>query len=844
VPTQAKEIVERVRRSVEESKGTRLWDDFTNALNLISQVVFTRSSGFLLELMQNAEDSGINSGGPGVLEIILKRDRVVVRHNGEMFSAKDVEAISGIRSSKKPERGTLGYLGIGFKSVFKVSDCPRIYSGDFRFKFDRNAWADPASTPWHVIPLWVDEAPDEDEVPPGRTTFVIPLTDGNTYPALSDELTKIKTELFLFLKWLRRIEITDEPADKKWTLENLGEDESGVTKLRQADKEHRFKFFRRTVSVPDSVKVDRLTQQFRENVVQREIAIAFSLDDAGNLDPSPATAMYGGVYSFVPLGEASSGAKFPIQADFLVQPGRDAINYEAIWNHWLLEEVSDLCQEAILEFKSSPIWKFQFLPAFDFTHSQGHESFDKLFGPRLVSPVEAFINADPCIPTTTGGWSLLIDVVRLKEDTKAKDSLESSGILAEKDIASVLGGSPTLTLADPRVKEAASYAVRSVDRRDLLSNQGFLDSKASVRDAAWFQKLYRWLADNPVRLITQYGREYRVTEEEFNTKWRYEDGRTYRANFEPYHAFEFILAADHQLHRGGGVQSPDFQSSDPLFAQLAQALQATRPILHPTILATASNESDRNKIRGFLTGRAGVQTLDAKRVCDEAILPRIVTSAPKPTAKELLQMTRWFAGHVKPWELPPGTELWVITKRAGVRRAREVVLGVEFLTGQDWETNRVFVPGVVFLSNRYLPKGVQESDIAALRELFKRGGVKEAPDNGVEDFAVGFTVSRLRTRGIRARRIEKRNYGYDLQARARAGNHMRIEVKGLSVDGDVELTGNEASSADRYQSEFYLCIVSGIPNNPLMYMVSDPVKVGKKDKLRVPAATWKKHKWR
>jgi hypothetical protein len=59
------------------------------------------------------------------------------------------------------------------------------------------------------------------------------------------------------------------------------------------------------------------------------------MDAEGNLDPSPATAMYGGVYSFLPLGESNSGVKFPIQADFLVQPGREAVNEEAAWNQWL-----------------------------------------------------------------------------------------------------------------------------------------------------------------------------------------------------------------------------------------------------------------------------------------------------------------------------------------------------------------------------------------------------------------------------------------------------------------------------------------------------------------------------
>jgi len=73
---------------------------------------------------------------------------------------------------------------------------------------------------------------------------------------------------------------------------------------------------------------------------------------------------------------------------------------------------------------------------------------------------------------------------------------------------------------------------------------------------------------------------------------------------------------------------------------------------------------------------------------------------------------------------------------------------------------------------------------------------------------------------------------------------MRIEVKGQSVDQDVELSGNEATSADRYQDEYYLAVVSGIPNSSSLYIVTNPAHVGKKDKLRVPTAIRKNRKWR
>jgi hypothetical protein len=839
----ARLVVESIRNEVESARSTSLWGSYINALNLISQVVFTRSSGFILEFIQNAEDAGLGTPVPGVFTVRLNKSEVRIQHNGAPFSHENVVAISRIGSSKKPESGTLGYLGIGFKSVFKVTDCPRVYSGDFRFKFDRAAWPDPADTPWHVIPLWIEDAETPFEA--ALTTFAIPLRDEQLYPGLQEELKSIRTELFLFLKWLKKIEITDEPSGEVRTIENLGEDSSGITTLSWNGLKQRFKFFRRTVGVPDWVKQDRLTQQYRANVTQREISIAFALDSTGNLAPSRAGAMYGGVYSFIPLGEATSGAKFPIQADFLVQPGRDAINYEAPWNHWLMGEVADLCKEAIEHFKAHPLWKFQFLTAFDFKRNVGQESYEKLFGPKLVEPVEQSLNTDACVPTHDGGWTYLNHAVRLAEDTKTRDELVKLGILSMDEVANVLGAGGGLVLIDSRVMEGDSHQITAVDRRDLLRNEEFLRLKAGDPNGAeWFRALYRWLAENPVRNVTQSYREYRVSDQEFKARWLREDGRTYRVTPESYSAYEFVLAADKQLHRGGLVHIPELRSTDPLFEELANSLQKARPILHPSILGAARNEQERTIIRGLLTGRAGVQTLDAKRVCQEAILPKIVTDAPKPASQDLLRLTNLCLQHLPPEELPANTELWVLVKRAGPRPAREVVFGTDYLSGQDWESNRHYVSGVTFLSQRYLPKTPSNETTTKLRNFFKHAGVQDAPRNGVEEFGVNFTIAQLKASGVRVtKKVEKRNYGYDLLARLRTGGMMRIEVKGQSHDEDVELTGNEASSADKHKNEYYLAVVPGVPNNPALYVLNNPAVVGKKDKLRVEINSWKNHKW-
>ncbi len=65
--------------------------------------------------------------------------------------------------------------------------------------------------------------------------------------------------------------------------------------------------------------------------------------------------------------------------------------------YWLLDEVKHLSLAALAEFQQHATWKFQYLAAFEFTHSEGYEAYDNLFGPNLIQPIEKFLAENPCV---------------------------------------------------------------------------------------------------------------------------------------------------------------------------------------------------------------------------------------------------------------------------------------------------------------------------------------------------------------------------------------------------------------------------------------------------------------
>jgi hypothetical protein len=814
--------VERVRKEFADSKDTRTGIGYVNALRLVSQVVFTRSSGFILELIQNAEDSGLKMPlQTGEVSIYLNKHRLKFVHNGEAFDETNLQAICNINSSKKPERGTLGYLGIGFKSVFKVTDCAEVYSNGFQFKFDRNhpEWAGHSGdTPWQVMPIWI-ENPTE-AIEPDKTTFIIRFKDQEAADQVRESLKLLKAELYLFLKWITRIHIVDEISGDKTTLENAPK-QGEIAVLKHGDKTYRFKFFRKEVAVPDSIKQDRLTLEYRANVKSREIAIAFAVADDGNLSPSSASAMYGGVYSFLPLAESKSGAKFPIQADFLVQPGRDAINYEAAWNKWLLDEVRQLCLVAIAEFQKNPVWKFQYLAAFEFTHSEELEAYKNLFGPKLIQPIEQFLANNPCVPTVDGNLARPPQVVCLTEEPNATTAIASMGLIKQEEVASVFGSGMELKLVHPSVVKLLPDKFRRVDRWSLFENEQFLNQKAASSDApSWFRSLYLWLNKHP--FWERIGR---------------------RTQIRRYDSVVILLAANQTLHESRKVWLLDLDSNDPFIEKLAleMQLQQNKPMLHPDILSGATDEKERESLRGFLMGYAGVQKLDTKTVCKEALLPKMVANPPQatphPTADELITYTTYCQLHLGA-EMP-NAEILIVNKSGQIRPAREAFFPAEFRPALNWEANRQYVNGLdCFLSPKYLSGCTTDEQFRAWHNFFVRVGVKESPDNGVEEFAMNFAAEKLQLLFKNIEPVENRNFGYDMQAEDQASNKIYIEVKGLSSDNDVALTANEADAANIHRDRFYLCVVSGIPNLPMLRLVQNPASVGQWDKLTVRQADW------
>lgn len=91
---------------------------------------YSDSNHFIYELLQNAEDEKAT-------KVVFEYydDKLIFYHDGKPFNEKDVIGVSSMLSGKKNRDSaqTIGRFGMGFKSVFKYTHKPEIYSDNEAF---------------------------------------------------------------------------------------------------------------------------------------------------------------------------------------------------------------------------------------------------------------------------------------------------------------------------------------------------------------------------------------------------------------------------------------------------------------------------------------------------------------------------------------------------------------------------------------------------------------------------------------------------------------------------------------------------------------------------------------
>lgn len=263
----------------------------------LSNDLYQSPMRFILELLQNADDSDYDLNSEPVFKIFYRNRTIRFDTNEAGFSKSDVEALCSIGGSSKnkpsqPKR-SIGEKGIGFKSVFGVSEAVFVASGEYSFKLSTSESFDMLAPAWCSFP---------DQRHPGFTSILLQLKPQFSSEKLIRELMDIDGRLLMFLQNIKRLEIgigSNSNGDSnvhKITIERREEHYHGheLRVIGQGKSCSSYMMFRHRVSqMPEEDK--------RKGYTDTEIILAFPADYRCAEPSIPLLERPNNVYSFLPI---------------------------------------------------------------------------------------------------------------------------------------------------------------------------------------------------------------------------------------------------------------------------------------------------------------------------------------------------------------------------------------------------------------------------------------------------------------------------------------------------------------------------------------------------------------
>ena len=272
--------------------------------------IYEKPTHFVYELLQNADDALATK-----VQFELCQDKLIFYHNGSRdFDLKDIISITGVGNSTKKDNKSVGKFGVGFKSVFAITDTPLIYNRAFNFRIEH------LSIPFEIEP---------DDLCGYTTKFILPFNStknadnrGSLINKISEELNSLDCATIMFLRNINNIQINDngEKAEISLNREEL-ENYELVQDLADEKSYYLFKDKKTNISFSFCVENNRI---------------------------QPLEDVY--LYSFLPT-RIRSELPFYVDAPFDLATTRESIEFDSKRNKEVLDEISSFFRAVLLKLR-------------------------------------------------------------------------------------------------------------------------------------------------------------------------------------------------------------------------------------------------------------------------------------------------------------------------------------------------------------------------------------------------------------------------------------------------------------------------------------------------------------
>jgi len=371
---------------------------------------YDTSAHFVFELLQNAEDALKRRhawNGSREVRFELTPTSLRITHYGNPFTLEDVKGVCGVGETTK-DLTDIGRFGIGFKSVYAITDRPEVHSGEEDFAIENFVF------PTAVPPT--SRAADQ-------TEFVLPMRTGDAdlFSLVSDSLSQLGARTLLFLRQIEEIAWSVNAGASglylKEKFEGQGDGSRRVTlvgeRKRQPVVEETWLVFSREarteagklagfIEIAFLLQADKKTKEW---AVQR-------------VDASP-------LYAFFPT-VVTTHLGFLVQGPYRTTPSRDNVPPRDPWNVKLIQETAALLLDALGALRSRNLLDVAALQCLPIERAKYPEG--SMFAP-LFDAVRNALASEPLLPRAGGGWTAAKNA-RLARTQELRELFDSKQLAA------------------------------------------------------------------------------------------------------------------------------------------------------------------------------------------------------------------------------------------------------------------------------------------------------------------------------------------------------------------------------------------------------------------------------
>lgn len=391
------ELINKIRSDYSRKKNTRrTLEGYASSIKTLAEDLYSKKTHFIFELIQNAEDNNYADDitptmrfRVNKIEIEGKRQiALIVRNNEAGFQEKHVDAICDVgQSTKSKSQGYIGEKGIGFKSVFRITSCPYIFSNGFHFSLPEK---DEETDLGYIVPKWVDNIPAG--VEQNCTNIVLPINKKDTsVKQVIKTLMDISPETILFLKKLKTIKIEVSTPETNYVIE-IEKDATKaplieLTYLKEEDHREDVISSIYWMATEPFEKPKKINHEKRKGITSRDVSVAILLGN--EVHPEE-------LFAYLPVWE-NTGLPFLVNADFILVVSREDIHIGEDWNNWLRDNIAEVYKKAFLTcLQSNDLSNKQKSSIYASIPLETHKKFLE----PVIEQIQALLKNSSCIQTS------------------------------------------------------------------------------------------------------------------------------------------------------------------------------------------------------------------------------------------------------------------------------------------------------------------------------------------------------------------------------------------------------------------------------------------------------------